>query len=147
MRRRLFGILGAVAVVCLLAAPVSAAAPLENGWDTFTGSVFDSCTGEVVDNSGKVHTVLTESISHNNVHLVGIGETSGVAYVGSNTINAPVHVAADGSYTADLRVHVSLVSMGSSPNAQTTIRLHQVFDADGNLISETSDLSSDCRGS
>ena len=61
MRRRLFGILGALAVVCLLAAPVSAAAPLENGWDTFTGSVFDSCTGEVVDNRGKVHTVLTES--------------------------------------------------------------------------------------
>jgi len=147
MRRRLLGILGALVVSCLLAAPVSAAAPLENGWDTFTGSVFDSCTGEVVDNSGKVHTVLTESTSHNNVHLVGIGETSGVAYVGSNTINAPVHVAADGSYTADLRVHVSLVSMGGSPNAQTTIRLHQVFDADGNLISETSDFSSDCRGS
>ena len=97
--------------------------------------------------SGKVHTVLTESTSHNNVHLVGIGETSGVAYVGNNTINAPVHVAADGSYTADLRVHISLVSMGSSPNAQTTIRLHQVFDSDGNLISETSDFSSDCRGS
>ena len=147
MRCRLLGILGALAVVSLLAAPVSAAAPIANVWDTFTGRVFDQCTDEWVDNTGKVHTVLTELTSHANVHLEGIGETSGVAYVGNNTTNAPVHVAADGSYRANLLVHVSLVSKGSSPNSQITIRLHQVFDSDGNLISERSRFSSECRGS
>src|SRR4051794_35771188 len=56
--RRLLSFFAALAVASLLAAPVSAAAPLENGWDTFTGNAFNPCTGEVFDNHGSVHTVL-----------------------------------------------------------------------------------------
>ena len=41
----------------------------------------------------------------------------------------------------------SLISKGSAPNAVLTIRIQQVFDASGNLISETVDISQFCRGS
>jgi hypothetical protein len=143
--------LGALAVVGLLATPVSAAAPIENEWGTITGTAFDVCTDELFDNNGRVHTVLKENASpelsvHVNLHLEAIGESSGDAYVYNTTINSPVHVAADGSYTADQTVHFILVSKGDSPNMRITVRLHQVFASDGTLISETSDFSLDCRG-
>jgi len=152
MRRLLFSLLGALAVVGLLAAPVYAAAPVENGWETITGTAFDSCTGELFDNSGRVHTVLKENASpelsvHVNLHLEAIGESSGDAYVYNTTINSPVHVAADGSYTADQVVHFMLVSKGDAPNMRITFSLHQVFASDGTLISETSEFALDCRGS
>jgi len=153
MRRRLFTVLGALAVVGLLAAPVSAAAPVENGWDTITGaSVFDQCTGETVDFTGRVHTVAKENASpelsvHSNTHLVAIGELSGEAYVYDAAINSPVRVAADGSYTVDQRVHASLVSTGRSPNLRITVKIDQVFDSGGNLISSTVDVAFDCQGS
>ncbi len=147
MCRRLFGILGALAVIGLLATPVSAAAPLENGWDTFTGTAFNSCTGELFDNSGTDHFVVTNGFSHDNVHYVGTGESSGLVYVGNTTIHAPVHVAPDGTITADLSVNLRIASKGSAPNLRLTVSLHQVFDSSGNLISETSDFSLDCRGS
>jgi hypothetical protein len=146
MRRRLLGVIGSLAIASLLASPVSAAAPLENGWDTFTGTAFDSCTGEFFDNSGRVHTVLTEGFSHNNVHYVGIGESSGRVYVGNTTIKAPVHVAPDGTITADLFVNLRLVTKGNAPNLQLTLSDEQVFDSSGILISETTDFSLDCRG-
>ena len=153
MRRRLFSIIGALAVFGLLATPVSAAPPVENEWgDIIGGRAFNSCTGEFFDDNGRVHSVVKENASpepsvHINLHLEAIGESSGDVYVYNTTINSPVHVAPDGSYTADQLVNFVLVSKGSSPNMRITFRLHQVFASDGTLISETSDFSLDCRGS
>ena len=65
---------------------------------------------------------------------------SGDAYVYNTTINAPVHVAADGSYAVNQLVNFVLISKGSSPNMRITISLDQVFASDGTLISETSDF-------
>ena len=146
MRPRLFGFIGALAVASLLAAPVSAAAPLENGWVTFTGSVFNGCTGELVDNGGSDHSVVTNGFAHDNVHYVGVGESSGVTYVGDNTINARVHPSANGTFTADFMVSVNLVSTGSPPNLRLTFSDQQVFDSSGNLISDTSKFSFVCLG-
>ena len=151
--RKLTSLTAAAILTLSLVAPVSAAAPLENEWgDIIGGRAFNPCTGEFFDNNGRVHTVLKENASpepsvHINLHLEAIGESSGDAYVYNTTINSPVHVAADGSYTADQLVNFVLVSKGSSPNMKITIRLHQVFASDGTLISETSDFSLDCRGS
>ena len=146
--------LAAAAILTLgLVVPVSAAAPVENEWgDIIGGRAFNPCTGEFFDNNGRLHTVVKENASpepsvHINLHLEAIGESSGDAYVYNTTINSPVHVAADGSYTADQLINFVLVSKGSPPNMKITFRLHQVFASDGTLISETSDFSLDCRGS
>ena len=150
--RKLMSLAGAAVLTLGLVAPASAAAPVENEWgDIIGGRAFNSCTGEFFDNNGRVHTVLKENASpepsvHVNLHLEAIGESSGDAYVYNTTINSPVHVAADGSYTADQLVNFVLVSKGSSPNMRITFRLHQVFASDGTMISETSDFSLDCRG-
>src|SRR3954447_161697 len=145
--RRLLPFFAALSVASLLAAPVSAAAPLENGWDTFTGNAFNPCTGEVFDNHGSVHTVLlANGFSHSDTHYVGIGESSGLVYVGNTTINAPVHVAPDGTVRVDLLINLNLVSTGNAPNWRLTISDQQVFDSSGNLISETTKFSSGCRG-
>ena len=118
MRRRLFSIIGALAVFGLLATPVSAAPPVENEWgDIIGGRAFSSCTGEFFDDNGRVHSVVKENASpepsvHINLHLEAVGESSGDVYVYNTTINSPVHVAADGSYTADQLVNFVLVSRG-----------------------------------
>ena len=147
--RRLISIFAALVVAGVLAAPASAAAPLENGWDTFTGSLFDQCTGEVVDNSGTTHAVLlANGLEHLNVQLVGIGESSGVTYVGHNAVAAPlpIHPSADGTFTATALVSVLLVSNDGSPNQMISFRDVQVFDSSGNLLSDTFTMSFNCRG-
>ena len=148
MRRRLLSIIGALAVIGLLATPVSAAAPLENAWHTFTGSVPNGCTGETIDDHGSNHSVILPGpFSHLNVHWVGIGESSGVAYVSDTTINTPAHRSPDGTFTADFLVNLNVVSQGASSNAIFKLADHQVWDSSGNLISETTNISSACRGS
>ena len=145
MRPRLFGVVGAVAVASLLAAPVSAAGLQENGWDTFSGTVPDPCTGELIDDVGRVHTVVTGQTSHSNVHFTAVGESSGAAYVDNTSINAVVHAGPGGTFTASFTVYLNLVSMGSSPNQRLIFSDDQVFDSSGNLISETTVSSVECQ--
>ena len=149
MRGRLFSVIGAMAVIGLLATPVSAAAPLENGWVTFTGRIpYNSCTGEAIDDHGSVHTVLLPGpFSHFNVHWVGVGESSGAAYVSDATNNTPAHRSPDGTFTADVLLNLNIVSQGALSNTVLKFTDQQVFDSSGNLISETINFSSVCRGS
>jgi len=132
------------AVMLMLTSPVAAA---QSGWQTFTGSVFNSCTGEVIDNGGTDHSVVTNGFVHENVHYVGTGESSGATYVGDNEINVPAHPSAGGTFTTDFTVTVNLVSTGGASNLRLTFSDQQVFDSSGNLISETTSFSIVCPGS
>jgi hypothetical protein len=144
---RLSALSALIAAIWLVPTPVWAAAPIENGWDSFTGSVLDTCTGEIFDNSGKVHALVTsQGFSHNNLHYVGIGESSGGSYVADTTINAPLHPSAGGTLTADFMVNLIVVSTASAPNLRLTFSDQQIFDSNGNLISETIKFSSSCPG-
>ena len=146
--RRLLSFFAALAVVGLLAAPVAAAAPLENGWDTWTGAQLpDQCTGEIVDNSGSVHTVILNNYVHQNVQFVGTGESSGITYIGHNSTATPlpVHPSADGTFTATALISLRVTSTTSAANQILTIRDIQVFDSNGNLISDTLSFAFDCR--
>lgn len=144
--RRLLSFFAALAVASLMAAPVSAAAA-QSGRDTFSDQhLFNSCTGEVVDNGGTDHFVVTNGFVHDNVHYVGIGESSGVRYVGNNEINVPSHPSAGGTFTTDFKVTVNIVSAGGASNLRITISDKQVFDSSGNLISETTTFSQLCPG-
>jgi len=148
MRRRLSIIFGALAIVGLLTTPVASAAPGQSSWDSDVGQVFNQCTGEVFDNSFTAHQVETESGPfHFNVHVVGIGETSGSRYVGENVDNEFLHARPDGTFTVDQVLNVRVVSKGNLPNSWLTVRIHLVVDAEGNVISGTSDVAFGCRGS
>jgi hypothetical protein len=147
-RIRVFGLLGALVLGGLLAAPVAAAGTNQE-WDAVVGGrAFDGCTGEYFDNSGKVHFVEKDSgLFHFNVHVEGVGETSGSRYVNDTEDNENLHAAPDGTYTYDQVLNFKVVSQGSSPNDQGTIRIRAVFDAQGNLISDSEDVSFACQGS
>jgi hypothetical protein len=147
MRRRLFGILGTLVVVGLLATPVASAASGQSSWEPVTGRAFDQCTGEYFDNSGKVHFVETDTGRfHFNNHLEGIGESTGTRYVINTEDNEFSHVAADGSSTIDQVLNLHVVSKGNLPDSWLTIRVHLVVASDGS-VSGTNDFSFGCHGS
>jgi hypothetical protein len=148
MRRRLSIILGTLVIVGLLAPGVATAAPGQSSWDSGTGKAFDQCTGEYFDNDFNAHFVETDSgPSHFNVHVEGIGETSGSRYVGENMDNEFFHARPDGTFLIDQVLKVRVVSHGNLPNSWLTVRTHLVVDSDGNVISGTSDFSFGCHGS
>src|SRR5215471_13549814 len=135
MRRSLLTLLGAIALIGAMAAPVSAAPVTENGWDAIIGGrAFNSCTGEWFDNNGKVHNVNkdTSGLFHYNVHVVGVGETSGQRYQYNAGDNEQVQASPDGTFTFHQVINFGLVSQGGSSNLRLTLRLTQVFDANGN---------------
>ena len=148
MRRRMSIILGALAVVGLLATPVASAAPGQSFWDSGTGVVLDECTGEYFDNTFNAHFVETDSgPAHFNTHVEGIGETSGSRYVGENVNNYFLHALPDGSFMIDQVLNVRVVSQGNLPDSWLAIRTHLVVDSDGNVISGSSDFSFGCQRS
>jgi len=147
MRRRFLGVLGALAVASLLAAPVALADPGQSGWDDGSGQILDSCTGELVDNDFNVHFVETATgPSHFNTHIVGTGETSGSKYVGENVGNGFVHAAPDGTFMVDQVANIRLVSHGDLGNSFITVRIHLIIDSNGHVISGRMDVASGCHG-
>jgi hypothetical protein len=149
MRRRLTIFLGTLTVVGLLATPVASADPGQSSWESGTGTFFDGCTGELVDNSYNVHFMSGDGApSHFNLQLVGIGETTGARYIGSTVDNESVHALPDGTVLAGQVLDVRVESQGSSPNSLSfALHYHLVLDADGNVISGFFDVTSgSCQG-
>jgi hypothetical protein len=147
MRRRLFIVFGALAIIGLLTTPVASAAPGQSSWDSGTGRAFDQCTGEFFDNTFNVHVIETESGPfHFNTHVEGIGETSGSRYVGENVDNEFLHAGPNGTSMVDQVLNVRVVSLGNLPNSWLTVRIHLVVDSDGTVISGTEEVAFGCHG-
>jgi hypothetical protein len=133
----------------LLTTPVASAAPGQNSWDSGTGSFFDGCTGEWVDNSDAIHEMSGDHAPfHFNLHLAGIGETTGTTYIGNTINNQSVHPLPDGNGMGGAVITVRVVSQGSSPNqVGFALHYHLVVDANGNVISGFFDLNNgSCQG-
>jgi hypothetical protein len=129
-----------------LATGVASAAPGQSSWDDGTAVLFDQCTGESVANTFKTHLVETDGHFHFNTHIEGIGETTGLSYVGNNVDNEVFHARPDGNFMVDQVLTVRLVSQGNLPNSWLKLRMHLVVDSDDNVISGTSNFSFGCTG-
>jgi hypothetical protein len=139
-----------VVMSLVLVAGVASAAPGQSSWESNAGTIFDQCTGENVNNTTYSHFVETESgPSHFNVHIVGIGETSGALYVGNNLDNEFFHALPDGTFMIDQVLNIRLVSQGNLSNALVlAVHIHLVLDADFNVISGKIDITGlECQGS
>jgi hypothetical protein len=150
MRRSLLSAVGALAIVGLLSTPVVSAAPGQSSWESGDGAFFDQCTGEVVDNSFNVHFVSTDAgPSHFNLHLVGVGETTGARYEGQDVDNEFGHALPDGTFLIDQVLRVRVESQGNSANLTViSLHFHLVVDSEGNVISGFFDISQGiCQGS
>ena len=144
--RALLAISLGVLASLVLATGVASAAPGQSSWDGGTGVLFDQCAGEFVDNTFNTHVVETDGHFHFNTHIEGIGETSGLRYVGNNVDNEFFHARPDGTFMVDQVLTVRLVSENSLPNSWLKLRVHLVVDSEGNVISGTSDVSFGCNG-
>jgi hypothetical protein len=86
---------------------------------------------------------------HLNLHLVGVGETTGARYEGTTLDNQSVHLLPDGNGMGGEVFTVRVVSQGSSPNSLVfDLHYHLVVDANGNVISGFFDINSNgsCQG-
>ena len=132
-----------------VATGVAWAAPGQSSWESNAGTILDQCTGENVDNTTYSHFVETDSGPyHFNVHIVGIGETSGARYVGNNLDNEFFHALPDGTFMIDQVLNIRLVSQGNLANSLVlAVHVHVVVDADGNVISGKIDINGgECQG-
>jgi hypothetical protein len=67
--------------------------------------------------------------------------------VNDNVDNEFFHALPDGTFMFDQVQIVRVETQGNLPNSWVTVRVHLVFDSDGNVISGTSDVSFGCHGS
>src|SRR5207342_2847830 len=97
-----------VAVMSLVLTPGGASAgPGQSSWDSGIGVVLDQCTGEYFDNTFNAHIVETDSgYFHFNVHVEGIGQTSGSRYVGNNVSSEFFHALPDSTFMIDQVLNV-----------------------------------------
>ena len=112
-------------------------------------SIFNDCTGELVDLVGTDHLLVHQTIQGNNVNvnfsenfkdIVGIGETSGDSYATTSTLHDHVTVHKGQSASAQQKIVMT------GPTTQLTIflQLHITISANGDVTAFLDSFSSTC---
>ena len=141
-------ILGVVMSLAL-GAGAAWAAPGQSFWESGPVNIFNGCTGENMVGTFSTHFVETENgPTHFNVHSEAVGEVTGARYVGNTSDNQFFHALPDGTFMIDQVLSVRLVAQGGLSNSIVfAIHLHEVVDADGNVISGRIDVNGgECQG-
>lgn len=91
----------------------------------FSGTIFDECSGEVIDYSGTTHQVVTSTVDstgvehftdHVDIAETAIGETSGNSYIGRGEDEFSVSQSPTELFTTTEPVNVELIGQGNVPN-------------------------------
>jgi hypothetical protein len=123
--------------------------------DSFPFSFFNECTGEVVSGVVSVKTTIHETIDagggyHFHFQDVyngrAVGETSGTQYVGPQTDHESFHVSSSGALDDTFTLDFRFISLGSADNILTHILFHVTITPNGDVTSEISNLTSECKG-
>ena len=141
-------------VVALVGASVAAADGAQQQDFPFNGLLFNPCNGEQVAAEGVFHNVVrvdsdasggNHVLIHQNVHLSGVGLTTGDRYV----LNATTDL---GSYNMPFTttVHQSqpfhFIAQGSSPNFTLIVRFHLTINHFDEVKSEFDSVTTYCQG-
>ena len=126
-----------------LGAGTAWAAPGQSFWESGAVNVFNGCTGENMVGTFSTHFVETENgPTHFNLHSEAVGEVTGARYVGNTFQNEFFHALPDGTFLFDSLLTVRIVAQGSlSDSIVIAIHIHQVIDANGNVISGWIDIN------
>lgn len=120
--------------------------------DTFTATIDNECTGELVDFvvswQGTFHISLDKSgglhISGNDVFSArGTGETSGISYLGNQTDSFSFNLKVGEEATQDL--HFSMISKGGTSNFQVHETAHYTVNANGVVTVSFDNLRITCQ--
>lgn len=104
--------------------------------------VLNECNGELVDLSGTMHSETSFSTNPNGnthfslnaeVHMTGVGETTGVNYVANEHTHQEVNTKGMVAQEQSFSVKVKLVSQGPTPNMTDRATLHVVIDKNNNV--------------
>jgi hypothetical protein len=112
-------------------------------------SIFNNCTGELVDLVGTDHLIVHQTIQNNNINLnfsenfkdiVGTGETSGDSYATTSTLHDHVTVHKGQSVSAQQKIVMT------GPTTQLTIflQLHITISANGTVSAFLDGFTSTC---
>jgi hypothetical protein len=123
---------------------------------TFSGTLFDSCTGEHIAYTVTerldiyIHSDATGGF-HGTIHQVfkgtGVGLTSGTNYVISEVIVEEENASATNlGFEFNSSDNFSLNSQGSMPNERAIVTQHITVNANGNVTVDRFNITDDCKG-
>lgn len=158
MKRALFllGAIASLAAFALGATPSQAAVttnvsipwPFGNPQENF-------CTGELLNFSGDIHILVSETVNTNMVSgkflinsqgVSAVGLSSGIKYQSHDSINGEFKASLlNGNAVTSNEETFSLVAPGGGNNIEFIFVLHMTFDANGNLTATKVDSSGVCR--
>lgn len=105
--------------------------------------IFDSCSGEVVNFAGSIHTDATScSDAHGGKHVMmhenysnvrGIGQTTGYSYVLVSDTFATLNFPSSGAADLTFIDTVNMISQGSLPNDRLLMTFHVTINSLGQL--------------
>jgi len=139
---------GGLAALALALAAVPAALAAPGGGAAGSAmpiqfAAWNPCTGEFVDISGTIHTVVGDGglrIHQNFSEVTGVGESSGTAY----SITGTSHLRSTADTTL-MTVHQNVVSRGADPNQATGLVLEMTLGPDGQVTTVQGSFD-ECRG-
>jgi len=143
-------------LIALCHAPVAVKAEdVFNQTIPVTDAFFDNCTGEVIQYTGELHVLVTQTVTpdgtththqHGNLHATAVGLTSGNQYeVNAEFLTREIHSPEVCGFKYNQVERDNLISKGSQPNLKIELGLSLQQDE---LCFFTGDVTmkSDCRG-
>src|SRR6266480_1320976 len=128
-------------LVCLCHTPrVVKAEEVFNERIPVSGAFADSCTGEIIQFTGEIHVVITNTVTpqgvthihqHANLHATAVGLTSGNEYeVNAQFRTSEIHSADVCGFRLTQVERDNFISKGSLPNMKVVLALTLVQDED-----------------
>jgi hypothetical protein len=141
--RTITGPFSGIAVLLLLAASTAAGDMISRDVNLpISVTLPNPCTGELTYFSGSAHISSTITTNANSVHLkthfnvqglIGVGESSGIRYVGSEAFNEEFNASGRSHAETTVTDAFKAISQGASPNLIVHTLLHITANANGEI--------------
>jgi hypothetical protein len=127
----------------------------EKSTDSFDFQYFNECTGEWVSFHAVLKTFIFNSTDgHGNYHghflqqwhCTGVGETSGIVYVGPQTDHGSNYISSDGTFIGTYTENWAVNSRGGADNILGGALIHITINANGEVTTEIDEVKFECRG-
>jgi hypothetical protein len=123
--------------------------------DSFTLDFFNDCTGENVSFTVIVKTFAFNSVDANGGihghfvqqwHCTGVGETSGIKYVGPQTDHGDSYESGDGVFVGTYTANWEIIGQGGADNLLGRVRSHITINPNGEVTRTFDSFTIECKG-
>lgn len=115
---------------------------MENTRNPFTTVYGNPCNGEDIAFEGFLHMLATETpdgsggfhvVSHYNLNLRGVGQTTGATYTGVEGFTDAFNVKPPYPVNETFTIHTNVVGRGQAPDFRAHTTFHKTINANGQL--------------